>query len=67
MLIQLLGRVKCKSSVTNFIYHYSSMEIATSLSIAKHTVNTHRRNILSKSQCSTTAELIATSIREGWL
>lgn len=35
----------------------SNSEIATSLSISQHTVATHRKNIFSKSKCSSTSEL----------
>lgn len=44
-----------------------SKEIAEDLHISKFTVDTHRRNILAKSECSTINELIAKSIREGWI
>jgi DNA-binding CsgD family transcriptional regulator len=40
--------------------------IAAKLGIALHTALTHRKNIMSKSRCSNTAELIAMCIRNGW-
>lgn len=44
-----------------------SMEISQALNISRYTVDTHRKNILSKSKCTTVNELIAKSIREGWV
>ncbi len=41
----------------------SSAEIATLLSISKHTVNTHRKNILSRSGCRSLVELGAKMAR----
>lgn len=43
----------------------SFVEIAEILHISPHTVNTHKKNILKKSKCKNTAELIAKCIREG--
>jgi DNA-binding CsgD family transcriptional regulator len=40
-------------------------EIAQTLYISPHTVNTHKKNILKKSNCKNTAELITKCIREG--
>lgn len=44
-----------------------STEIADILNISKFTVDTHRKNILAKSKCTSVNELIAKSIREGWI
>ena len=44
-----------------------SIEISDILNISKYTVDTHRKNILAKSQCRTINELVAKSIREGWI
>jgi DNA-binding CsgD family transcriptional regulator len=44
-----------------------SVEISELLHISRFTVDTHRKNILAKSQCSNVNELIAKSIREGWI
>ena len=40
-------------------------EIASRLHISPDTVRTHRRNILAKTECRNTAQLIAKCIREG--
>lgn len=45
---------------------YSSQQIAEKLFISKYTVDTHRRNILVKSNCNTTIGLITQSVKEGW-
>jgi len=40
-------------------------EIAVSLFLSPHTINTHKRNILRKVGCKNTTELVARCIREG--
>ncbi|WP_297088425.1 LuxR C-terminal-related transcriptional regulator [uncultured Draconibacterium sp.] len=40
-------------------------EIATILNISPHTINTHKKNILKKTDCHNTTELIARCVREG--
>lgn len=44
---------------------FSAEKIANSLNISRHTIRTHRRNILKKTGCSTTAELIAKCLTSG--
>lgn len=44
-----------------------SKEIAEKLFISKLTVDTHRKNILSKSGCNNVNELITKSIRNSWI
>ncbi len=44
-----------------------SMEISNILNISRYTVDTHRKNILNKSKCGSVNQLIAMSIREGWV
>jgi len=44
-----------------------SKEIASELCISKDTVNTHRKNILAKTEASNTPELIMRATREGWI
>ena len=43
----------------------TSEEIALILFISKHTVNSHRKNILRKSNCKTNSELIVKAITDG--
>lgn len=45
----------------------TSDEIASLLFISKHTVNSHRKNILKKSNCKTNSELIVKAITDGLL
>lgn len=40
-------------------------EIAKILNISPHTINTHKKNILKKTECKNTTELIARCVREG--
>ena len=40
-------------------------EMAELFFLSPHTINTHKKNILKKSQCKNTAELVARCIREG--
>lgn len=46
---------------------YSSNQIADTLDIAFDTVRQHRKNALSKTECQNTTQLVAKSIREGWI
>lgn len=43
----------------------NNKEIATSLFISEHTVHTHRKNILAKTNCANITELVARCIKEG--
>lgn len=43
----------------------SAGEVAESLSLSRHTIRTHRRNILKKTNCNNTAELIAKCLTGG--
>jgi DNA-binding CsgD family transcriptional regulator len=45
----------------------SSGDIATLLHISKQTVDTHRKNLLNKTETANTAELISKAIRSGWV
>lgn len=45
----------------------NTKEIATTLNLSVHTINSHRKNIFSKSECSSLAELGAKAVKDGWL
>lgn len=45
----------------------SSIDIARQLNISKFTIDTHRRNMLQKTQTHTSVDLIMKSIKEGWI
>jgi DNA-binding CsgD family transcriptional regulator len=45
----------------------NSEAIAIQLNRSIHTVRTHRKNILRKSECSNIQELLVKAIREGWV
>ena len=49
------------------IQGHTSQVIADRLCRSIHTVRTHRKNILEKSGCNSVHELIARSVREGWI
>ncbi len=49
------------------IRNKTSQEIADLLCISKHTVQTHRKNIIRKSDCSSMQDLLVKSVREGWI
>lgn len=44
-----------------------SIEIAELLFISSHTVNTHRKNMLRKSNLHTSIELVASALEKGWI
>nr|WP_315200457.1 helix-turn-helix transcriptional regulator [uncultured Flavobacterium sp.] len=44
-----------------------SKQIACELSLSLNTIETYRKNLLKKTNTSTTAELIGKVIREGWV
>lgn len=54
-----------KEIIKNVAEGKSPNEIADQLFVSPHTVNTHKKNILRKSHCKNTSELIARCIREG--
>lgn len=49
------------------IQGHTSQTIADTLCLSVHTVRTHRKNILEKSGCSSLQELVARSVRAGWI
>lgn len=46
---------------------YGAKQIADTLNLSIHTIHTHRKNVLAKSGCKNTAELIAESMMAGIL
>ena len=44
-----------------------SEQISRELFISKHTVNTHRKNLLRKTECTNTTSLISMAVQKGWL
>ncbi|RNI30832.1 hypothetical protein EFA69_06930 [Rufibacter immobilis] len=56
-----------KEILSLLIAGHSSHQISEKLHISTHTVNTHRKNILAKTGLSTTSELVAKAVREGWV
>jgi DNA-binding CsgD family transcriptional regulator len=44
----------------------TSKEIATHLSLSEDTVKQHRKNIIRKTGCKSTADLVAQAIKRGW-
>ncbi|MDT0648851.1 response regulator transcription factor [Autumnicola edwardsiae] len=46
---------------------YGAKQIADNLNLSIHTIHTHRKNVLAKSGCKNTAELIAESMMAGIL
>lgn len=45
----------------------SSKQIASELFLSQHTINTHRRNMLEKLNCTSSSEMIKKGILNGWL
>lgn len=44
---------------------FASKQIGAELDISKHTVDTHRRNLIMKTGCKNTLELVAQCFRAG--
>jgi len=51
--------------IREFVKGKNNKEISEALFISIHTVNTHKRNILKKSNCKNTSQLIAKCINDG--
>lgn len=45
----------------------NSLEIADLLSVSKHTITTHRKNMLRKTETHSTIDLVMRAINEGWI
>ncbi|KJF44588.1 LuxR C-terminal-related transcriptional regulator [Draconibacterium sediminis] len=54
-----------KEILSNVAKGKTFAEIAEVLNISPHTINTHKKNILKKTDCNNTTELIARCVREG--
>jgi DNA-binding CsgD family transcriptional regulator len=56
-----------KDILNKLVQGKTSAEIARDLFISKETVNTHRRNMLSKCNVKNTLELVNQAIKNGWI
>lgn len=45
----------------------NSNETANLLNISKHTIDTHRKNMLKKAECASINELLIKAVKEGWI
>lgn len=54
-----------KQILSNIANGKSFSEIAANLNVSPHTINTHKKNILRKTDCNNTTELVARCIRLG--
>jgi DNA-binding NarL/FixJ family response regulator len=46
---------------------YSSKQIAQTLNLSEHTVQTHRKNLMNRYQTTSSSELIALAIKQKWI
>lgn len=59
---------KREKEILEFIIQgHKSHAIAALLCISKHTVDSHRKNILKKTKCQNLSELISKSFKNGWV
>lgn len=57
-----------EKEIINFIaYEFTSEEIAKELFLSKHTIETHRKNLLSKMDVKNVAGLIRKSFEQGYI
>ncbi len=55
-----LQLTKKETEIIEFLMKgYTSQDIADAIGLSKHTIDTHRRNILKKNDCSNTSELFS--------
>ncbi|MGV0965469.1 helix-turn-helix transcriptional regulator [Empedobacter falsenii] len=55
-----LQLTKKETEIIEFLIKgYTSQDIADAIGLSKHTIDTHRRNILKKNDCSNTSELFS--------
>lgn len=59
--------IREKEIIKHLCEGYTSSEIADILSISEHTVRTHRKNILRKSEAKSTTDLVSKAIKLGWV
>ena len=45
----------------------SSKQIADQLFLSEHTIKNHRKNMLAKTACSSSSELVKRAVMEGWI
>ncbi|MGQ3086568.1 response regulator transcription factor [Flavobacterium sp.] len=46
---------------------HNSLEVSRILSISKHTVDSHRKNMLRKTNAGSTGEMIRMAYDKGWI
>lgn len=56
-----------KEILSYIINGHNSQDIASLLNLSVHTISTHRKNILKKSNCKSNIELISKALKEGWI
>lgn len=53
--------------IKGVVQGYTSQQISQKIFRSIHTVRSHRKNILEKSDCENITELVAKAVREGWV
>lgn len=56
-----------KEVLTLIVEGKTSQEIAEQLHTSKHTIDTHRKNMLRKAGCTTPIELVSKALQNGWI
>jgi len=57
---QILLLTPKEEEIVNYLFRgYTSKDIASAMDLSKHTIDTHRRNILKKNNCANTTELFS--------
>jgi DNA-binding CsgD family transcriptional regulator len=46
---------------------YSSKQIAQTLNLSEHTIQTHRKNMMNRYETTSSSELIALAIKQKWI
>jgi DNA-binding CsgD family transcriptional regulator len=60
-------RKREKEIIALLISGKTNLEIAAQLHISKHTVETHRKNMLRRLNLKSTPQLVSRAIQEGWV